>query len=97
MRISSLLLSHGTEGQILEPPHLRLEKLQVHRGGAAVVVTLGLLQVGTHDAEDGHAPPVHALHLDAGQLATAQEGKGPQEEVIGQEHALTSFRRSLLG
>jgi proteasome lid subunit RPN8/RPN11 len=85
--ISSLLVSHRTEGDVLEPPHLGLQQAQVHARGPAVVVTLDVFHVRAFDLEERHTSPVHTSHLDARELAAAREREAAEEEVIRVQHA----------
>jgi hypothetical protein len=74
-----LLFADRIEGGVLEAPHLGLQKPEVHRGRAAVVVALGLGHPWSFDAEDRDAPAVRPADLDAGELAAADEAEGPEE------------------
>jgi hypothetical protein len=84
--ISPLLLTDRLEGQVLEPPDFRLQKPQVHEGGTAPVLTLGIVHPRSGDSEEGDAPAVRSAYLDALKLAAADEAQGPEEEVVGLEH-----------
>jgi hypothetical protein len=77
--IAPLFLADRLEGHVLEASHLALEQPQVHEGFAAVVVPFGLFHTRARDAEDRHPPAVGPPHLDAGQVAPAQEPQGPKE------------------
>jgi hypothetical protein len=54
----SLLLSDGIEGQVFEPSHLRLQKLEIDRGDAAVILPLDVFHAWARDAEDRHPSAV---------------------------------------
>jgi len=84
--ISALLSPQRLECEVLQARDFGLEETQVHDGPAAVVLALDVLHAGAFDLEDRHPPPVHAPHLDAGELAAAREPESPKEEVLGLEH-----------
>jgi hypothetical protein len=84
--IRPLLCSQRVEGQLLQPPHFRLEKPQVHERCSAVVLARDVVDGRAGNREDRHAPPVRAAHLDASQLAPADEPEGAEEEIVGLEH-----------
>jgi hypothetical protein len=84
--ISTLLSSERLESEVLQARDFGLEETQVHEGPATVVLALDILHAGALDVEDRHPPPVHAPHLDAGELAATREPEGPEEEVLGLEH-----------
>jgi hypothetical protein len=78
-----LLCTKRLEGHVLEAPDFRLEKPQVHESLATVVVPYRFVEVGAGDREDRDPSPVRAAHLDAPQLAPADEPEGSEEEVVG--------------
>jgi len=84
--ISTLLSSERLECEVLETCDFRFEETQVHDRSAPVVLPLDVFHALTLDAEDRHPPPIHAPHLDAGELAAPREPEGPEEEVLGLEH-----------
>ena len=84
--MSSLLLTNGREGLVLEPPHGGLEQLEIHERWTLVVVAPHLLEVGALDPEVGEAAAVHPGNLDAGELAAAREREGAQEKIVGADH-----------
>ncbi len=51
-----------------------------------MVVPHGLVEPGAADREDRDSTPVRAAHLDALELAPADEAEGPEEEVVGLQH-----------
>jgi hypothetical protein len=74
---------------------LKLEKLEVDRGGAAVVVALHVFHAWTRDMEDRHPPAIHSADYHLLELPSSDQPKGSEEEVIGLEHGFTSFRLSI--
>jgi hypothetical protein len=99
--ISTLLPAERVECEVLQARDFGLEETQVHDRPAPVILPLEVLHAGAFDVEDRHPPPVHAPHLDAGELTATREPEGPEEEVLGLEHrrlpcrshALDSWRR----
>jgi hypothetical protein len=81
-----LLCTKRLEGHVLETPDFRLEKPQVHESLATVVVAYRFVEPGAGDREDRDPTPVRAAHLDASQLASADEPESPEEEVVGLKH-----------
>ena len=51
-----------------------------------MVVPYRFVEPGAGDREDRHPTPVRAAHLDAPQLAPADEPEGSEEEVVGLKH-----------
>ncbi len=86
-----LLLSDGFKGQVFEPSHLKLQKLEVDHGRAAVVVALDLLHSRACDVKDRHPSAVHPADHHLLELASSDQPEGSEEEVIGLEHGFTSF------
>jgi hypothetical protein len=84
--VPPLLSPQGIEGDVLEASHLRLQKTQVHKRRAAVVLAFGVLHPRTRDPEDGDAPAVHPTHLDSLKLTAADEPQGPEKEIVGLQH-----------
>jgi hypothetical protein len=74
-----LLCSKRIEGQILEAPHFRLQKTQVHERRAAVVLPESVVHPGTADPEDRYTAAVAAADLDRLELAAADKPEGPEE------------------
>jgi hypothetical protein len=89
--ISTLLPPELLERQVLQPCHLGLEETQIHERRPPVVLPLELGHPRALDAEDRHAPAVHASDLDALKLPAASEPEGSEEEVLGLEHRFASF------
>jgi hypothetical protein len=86
--ISTLLPAERLECEVLQARDFGLEETKVHDRPAPVVLALEVLHTGALDAEDRHPAPVHAPHLDAGELAATREPEGSEEEVLGLEHRL---------
>jgi hypothetical protein len=81
-----LLCTKRLEGHVLQAPDFRLEKPQIHESLATVVVPDRFVEVGSGDREDRDPTPIRAAHLDASQLAPADEPEGSEEEVVGLKH-----------
>jgi hypothetical protein len=81
-----LLSPERLEGHVLQAPDFRLQKPQVHESLATVVVPYRFVETRAGDREDRDPTPVRAAHLDAFELAPADEPEGPEEEVVGLEH-----------
>ncbi len=60
--------------------------LQIHRRRPPEVLALDVLDTGTRDGEDRHAPAVRPQHLDRDELAAAGKRKATQEKVVGSDH-----------
>jgi hypothetical protein len=87
----SLLLSDGIEGQVFEPSDLRLKKLEIDRGDAAVILPLDVFHAWPRDAEDRHPSAVDSADYYLLDLSSSDEPESSEEEVIGLEHGFTSF------
>jgi hypothetical protein len=88
----SLLLSDGIEGQVLEPFHLGLQKLEIDRGDAAVVLPLDVFHAWARDAEDRHPSAIDSANHHLLDLSSPDQPKSSEEEVIGLEHVSPPFR-----
>jgi hypothetical protein len=84
--ISPLLLSDGIESQVLQAPHLELEKLEVHHRRPAVVLSFDILHARTFDAEDRHPSAVESANHHLVELSSSDQPEGSEEKVIGLEH-----------
>jgi hypothetical protein len=84
--ISPLLLSDGFEGQVLEPSHLELEKLEVYHRRTAVVLSFDILHARTFDAEDRHPSAVDSANNHLVELSSSDQPEGAEEKVIRLEH-----------
>jgi len=51
-----------------------------------VVIAYRFVEPRAADREDSDPTPVGAAHLDALELAAADEPEGPEEEVVGLKH-----------
>ena len=51
-----------------------------------MVLAHGVVEPRTGDREDRDPPPVRAAHLDALELAAADEPVRPEEKVVGLKH-----------
>jgi len=51
-----------------------------------VVVPYRFVELRAGDREDRDPSPVRAAHLDAPQLAPADEPEGPEEQIVGLKH-----------
>jgi hypothetical protein len=80
----SLLSSERIEGDVLQAPHLGLQKPQIHERRPTVKLTLGVL--GAADQKHRDAAAVAAAHQDALELAATHEAKRPQEDVVRLDH-----------
>jgi hypothetical protein len=81
-----LLCTKRLEGHVLQAPDFRLQKPQVHESLATVVVPYRFVEARAGDREDRDPTPVRAAHLDALQLAPADEPESSEEEVVGLKH-----------
>jgi hypothetical protein len=81
-----LLCPERLESHVLQAPHFRLQKPQVHESLATVVVADRFLEPRTADREDRDPPTVGAAYLDTLELTSTDEPEGPEEQVVGLKH-----------
>jgi hypothetical protein len=85
--IPALLSSKRLESDALEARDLGLEEAEVHQTWTVEVLPFDIVDTGGLDAKERHRPAVDVPDHDLMQLAAAHEAEGPEEQVIGLEHA----------
>jgi hypothetical protein len=85
--MTALLSSKRLESDALEARDLGLEEAEVHQTWTVEVLAFGIVDAVAVDPEEGHGTAVDQPDNDVAQLATTHEPEGPEEQVIGLEHA----------